>query len=99
MDYGNNFLVKRISVKPHASLSLQSHKYRSEHWVVVKGEARVICGKEEIILKKNQSTYIPLNTKHRLMNPLDENLEIIEIQSGTIISEDDIVRYEDIYGR
>lgn len=91
--------VKRIIVKPKASLSLQLHNHRSEHWVVVKGTATVTRGDDVFTIKENESTYIPLGTKHRLSNEHDDVLEIIEVQSGTYLGEDDIVRFEDVYGR
>ena len=91
--------VKLIEVKPGESLSLQMHKYRSEHWVVVKGIAQVRIEDQKIILKENQSTFIPLGFKHQLSNPGKENLSIIEVQCGSYLGEDDIIRYEDIYGR
>ena len=91
--------VKIIEVKPGASLSLQKHKFRSEHWVVVKGTALVTIENNKIILKENQSTFIPLGSKHKLENPGKENLSIIEVQCGTYLGEDDIIRYEDKYGR
>ena len=91
--------VKIIEVKPGASLSLQKHKYRSEHWVVVKGTALVTIEDKEFILKENQSVFIPLGSKHKLANPRKENLSIIEVQCGTYLGEDDIIRYEDRYGR
>jgi mannose-1-phosphate guanylyltransferase/mannose-6-phosphate isomerase len=99
LDAGENFKVKRILVNPKESLSLQKHKKRAEHWVVVKGVAEIICGEKKIILHENESTYIPLGVKHRLSNPGQEILEIIEIQSGSCLDEDDIVRFEDNYGR
>lgn len=99
IDKSDNFQVKRIIVKPGASLSLQMHNHRSEHWVVVKGVATVTRGEEEFTIKENESTYIPVGTKHRLANLSSENLEIIEVQSGNYLSEDDIVRFEDNYGR
>ena len=91
--------VKLIEVKPGQSLSLQKHKYRAEHWVVVKGIAQVRIEDKKIILKENQSTFIPLGIKHQLSNPGKENLSIIEVQCGTYLGEDDIIRYEDKYGR
>ena len=91
--------VKLIVVKPGESLSLQKHKYRAEHWVVVKGVAKVLIEDKEIILQENQSTFIPLGFKHQLSNPSKENLSIIEVQCGTYLGEDDIIRYEDKYGR
>jgi mannose-1-phosphate guanylyltransferase/mannose-6-phosphate isomerase len=99
IDEGTRFKVKRIQVKPGASLSLQRHKERAEHWVVVKGIAEVICGDRVITLTENQSTYIPLGQKHRLSNPGSDVLEIIEVQSGSYLGEDDIERFEDSYGR
>lgn len=99
IDVGDRFKVKRIQVNPGASLSLQKHAKRAEHWVVVKGTAEVICGDEVMILKENESTFIPLGTKHRLSNPSTELLEIIEVQSGSYLGEDDIIRIDDVYGR
>jgi mannose-1-phosphate guanylyltransferase/mannose-6-phosphate isomerase len=99
IDEGDRFKVKRIQVKPGASLSLQRHKERAEHWVVVKGTAEVICGDKTITLTENQSTYIPLGEVHRLSNPGSIPLEIIEVQSGSYLGEDDIERFEDSYGR
>ncbi len=93
------FQVKRIVVKPGASLSLQMHHHRAEHWVVVKGTARVTCGAEVKLLAEDESTYIPIGTRHRLENPGRIPLEIIEVQSGSYLGEDDIVRFEDNYGR
>ncbi|ARU32521.1 mannose-1-phosphate guanylyltransferase/mannose-6-phosphate isomerase [Sulfuriferula sp. AH1] len=99
IDAGSRFQVKRIMVKPGAKLSLQMHHHRAEHWVVVSGTAMVVRGEEEIMLCENQSTYIPLGSKHRLENPGKVPLHLIEVQSGTYLGEDDIVRYEDIYQR
>jgi mannose-1-phosphate guanylyltransferase/mannose-6-phosphate isomerase len=99
IDAGDRFQVKRIVVKPNASLSLQMHHHRAEHWVVVRGTARVTCGEKVFLLSENQSTYIPIGEKHRLENPGTIPLEIIEVQSGSYLGEDDIVRYEDVYGR
>ncbi len=96
---GLNWQVKRINVNPGSSLSLQKHNFRTEHWIIVSGKALVEIGKEVKTLKKNESTYIPLGCKHRLSNPYKEALIIIEVQSGTYLGEDDIVRFEDIYGR
>lgn len=93
------FQVKRIVVKPGAELSLQMHHHRAEHWIVVKGTAKVTCGDEVFLLSENQSTYIPIGEKHRLENPGNLPLEIIEVQSGSYLGEDDIVRFEDRYGR
>ena len=99
IDEGKNFKVKRIQVNPGASLSLQRHSKRAEHWVVVKGTARVENGDKEIILIENESTFIPLGELHRLSNPKKTPLEIIEVQSGEYLGEDDIERIEDNYGR
>lgn len=96
---GDFFQVKRIIVKPGQRLSLQMHHHRAEHWVVVKGTAEVVRGEETMILSEDQSTYIPLGTKHRLSNPGVIPLELIEVQTGSYLGEDDIVRFEDIYGR
>ena len=99
IDMGERFQVKRITVKPGASLSLQMHHHRAEHWIVVSGTGRVTRGEEVILLAENQSTYIPLGVKHRLENPGVVPLELIEVQSGSYLGEDDIVRFEDVYGR
>jgi len=99
VDHEERFQVKRITVNPGASLSLQLHHHRAEHWVVVKGTARVICDDKEIMLSENKSTFIPLGTRHRLENPGKIPLELIEVQSGSYLGEDDIVRFEDKYGR
>lgn len=99
LEEGVGFKIKRIEVKPGASLSLQSHKHRSEHWIVVKGQARVLNGESEVIIFANQSTYIPAGHKHRLENPSEEDLVIIEVQCGEYLGEDDILRFEDNYGR
>ena len=99
IDAGARFQVKRIMVKPGASLSLQMHHHRAEHWIVVSGTAEVTNGDQVILLTENQSTYIPLGTTHRLRNPGKVPLEIIEVQSGSYLGEDDIVRFEDTYGR
>ncbi|CAN5611251.1 mannose-1-phosphate guanylyltransferase/mannose-6-phosphate isomerase [soil metagenome] len=99
VDVGDGFQVKRIKVKPGARLSLQSHRHRAEHWVVVRGTARITRDDEVFDLGANQSAYIPLGARHRLENPANEVLELIEVQSGSYLGEDDIVRYEDVYGR
>lgn len=99
VDVGDGFQVKRIKVKPGASLSLQSHNRRAEHWIVVRGTARVTRDRDVFELFANQSTYIPIGAKHRLENPGKDMLELIEVQSGDYLGEDDIVRYEDVYGR
>ena len=99
IDNGERFQVKRIVVEPGASLSLQMHYHRAEHWIVVKGTARVWRGDDEFLLTENHSTYIPMGVRHRLENPGRVPLEIIEVQSGAYLGEDDIVRFEDRYGR
>jgi mannose-1-phosphate guanylyltransferase/mannose-6-phosphate isomerase len=99
IDAGPRFQVKRLSVKPGAQLSLQMHHHRAEHWVVVKGTAQVTCGDQVFMLHENESTYIPIGEKHRLENPGNIPLEVIEIQSGGYLGEDDIVRFEDVYDR
>jgi mannose-1-phosphate guanylyltransferase/mannose-6-phosphate isomerase len=99
VDSGQRFQVKRICVMPGASLSLQMHHHRAEHWIVVTGTAKVTKGDEVFLVSENQSTYIPLGTKHRLENPGMVPLEMIEVQSGSYLGEDDIVRFEDTYGR
>ena len=99
IDEDERFKVKRIQVKPGASLSLQMHHHRAEHWIVVKGIAQITNGDQIITLTENQSTYIPQGQTHRLANPGSEPLEIIEVQSGNYLGEDDIVRFEDTYGR
>lgn len=96
---GANFQVKHIVVKPGEKLSLQMHHHRAEHWIVVEGTALVTCGDKEFLLQANQSTYIPLGAKHRLENPGKTPLQLIEVQSGSYLGEDDIVRFEDTYGR
>jgi mannose-1-phosphate guanylyltransferase/mannose-6-phosphate isomerase len=99
IDGGDRFQVKRIMVNPGASLSLQMHHHRAEHWIVVRGTAQVTRGEEVFLVSENQSTFIPLGTMHRLENPGKLTLEMIEVQSGAYLNEDDIVRYEDSYGR
>ena len=99
IDNGSRFQVKRIVVNPGASLSLQMHHHRAEHWIVVKGTAEVTNGERSFLLAENESTYIPLGHTHRLSNPGKVPLEIIEVQSGSYLGEDDIVRFEDTYGR
>ena len=99
IDAGDRFQVKRITVKPGEKLSLQMHHHRAEHWIVVSGTARVTCGDKQILLAENESTYIPLGTTHRLENPGKLPLHLIEVQSGSYLGEDDIVRFEDIYQR
>ncbi len=99
VDSGERFQVKHIMVKPGAALSLQMHHHRAEHWVVVRGTAKVTCDDKIMQLTENQSTYIPLGSKHRLENIGSEPLELIEVQSGNYLGEDDIVRFDDVYGR
>jgi mannose-1-phosphate guanylyltransferase/mannose-6-phosphate isomerase len=99
VDAGERFQVKRIVVKPGGILSLQMHHHRAEHWIVVSGTAKVTKGDETFLVSENQSTFIPLGTTHRLENPGCVPLEMIEVQSGSYLGEDDIVRFEDIYGR
>ncbi len=99
VDVGDGFQVKRITVNPGAKLSLQKHKYRAEHWIVVSGTAKVTNDDKTYLVKKNESTYIPLGAVHSLENPEEEKLELIEVQSGSYLGEDDIERFEDIYGR
>ena len=99
IENGDRFQVKRLSVKPGASMSLQLHHHRAEHWIVVSGTARITRGEDTFLLEENQSTYIPVGTKHRIENPGKIPLHIIEVQSGSYLGEDDIVRFEDRYGR
>ena len=99
LDSGANFCVKKICVTPHNQLSLQLHHHRSEHWIIVKGTAKVTLDNEIIVRKSNESIYIPVETKHRIENDTNENMEFIEIQIGDNLDENDIVRFEDIYGR
>lgn len=99
LDRGERFQVKRITVNPHGQLSLQVHNQRAEHWIVVRGRARVTRGDEVFVLRVNESTYLPAGVPHRLENPDDEPLELIEVQTGSYFGEDDIVRLKDAYGR
>lgn len=99
LESGDGFQVKRLIVKPGEKLSLQMHKHRAEHWIVVKGLAEVVNGDDTFLLNVNESTYIPLGAKHSLANPGKDDLEIIEVQSGSYLGEDDIIRFEDVYGR
>lgn len=99
IENGERYQVKRLSVNPGASMSLQMHHHRAEHWIVVSGTARITRGEELFLLEENQSTYIPIGTKHRIENPGKIMLHMIEVQSGSYLGEDDIVRFEDIYGR
>ena len=99
LEEGERFKIKRVEVKPGGRLSLQMHHHRSEHWVVVRGTAKIVNGDQEMVLTTNQSTYIPCGNNHRLENPGVMRLVLIEVQSGDYLGEDDIVRFEDIYGR
>jgi mannose-1-phosphate guanylyltransferase/mannose-6-phosphate isomerase len=99
IDRGNNFRAKILEIKPGSRISLQTHKQRSEHWVVVQGTAKVTRGEEESLLQLNQSTYIPKGVVHRLENPGPDLLRIVEVQVGDYLEEDDIIRIEDVYGR
>jgi mannose-1-phosphate guanylyltransferase/mannose-6-phosphate isomerase len=99
IDAGERFQVKRLSVKPGGVLSLQMHHHRAEHWIVVQGTARVTCGEKTFLLSENESTYVPIGARHRIENPGKVPLHIVEVQSGSYLGEDDIVRYEDNYGR
>ena len=99
LDTGEGFAVKRITVNPGAILSLQLHHHREEHWVIVRGRARVTRGSEVLELARNQAVFIPLETAHRIENPGDEPLEFVEVQVGDKLDENDIVRLEDRYGR
>ncbi len=99
LESGDRFQVKRIVVKPGAALSLQMHHHRAEHWIVVKGVAEVTCDDKVFLLAENQSTYLPLGSKHRLRNPGKVPVELIEVQSGSYLGEDDIIRFDDVYGR
>jgi len=99
IDHGERYQVKRITVNPGAKLSIQMHHHRAEHWIVVSGTAKVLNGDTEILLTENQSTYIPVGVVHALENPGKIPLELIEVQSGAYLGEDDIVRFEDRYGR
>ncbi|MBV8165860.1 MAG: cupin domain-containing protein, partial [Alphaproteobacteria bacterium] len=99
VDAGSRFQVKRLTVKPGAKLSAQMHHHRAEHWVVVAGTAKVLRGEDTVLLSENQSIYIPIGTVHRLENPGKVPLHLIEVQSGSYLGEDDIVRFQDDYGR
>jgi mannose-1-phosphate guanylyltransferase len=99
LEEGPGFKIKRIEVKPGASLSLQMHNHRSEHWIVVSGSATVVNGDRQLTVETNESTYIPAGNKHRLENATREALVMIEVQSGDYLGEDDIVRFDDKYGR
>ena len=99
VDGGQRFQVKRLTVKPGAQLSLQMHHHRAEHWIVVSGTARITCDDRVFLLSENESTYIPVGARHRIGNPGRVPLHIVEVQSGAYLGEDDIVRFEDNYGR
>jgi mannose-1-phosphate guanylyltransferase/mannose-6-phosphate isomerase len=99
IDNGERFQVKRLSIKPGAVLSLQMHHHRAEHWIVVQGTARVTCNDKTFLLSENESTYIPIGATHRIENPGKVPLHVVEVQSGSYLGEDDIVRFEDNYGR
>ena len=99
IDHGERYQVKRITVKPGAKLSVQMHHHRAEHWIVVSGTAKVTNGSESFLLAENESTYIPVGVVHALENPGKVDLELIEVQTGSYLGEDDIVRFDDIYGR
>jgi mannose-1-phosphate guanylyltransferase/mannose-6-phosphate isomerase len=99
IDNGERFQVKRLTVKPGGVLSLQMHHHRAEHWIVVQGTARITCNDKTFLLSENESTYIPVGAKHRIENPGMVPLHIVEVQSGSYLGEDDIVRFEDNYGR
>lgn len=99
LDAGDGFCVKHIKVSPHSMISLQSHNFRSEHWIIIKGQAVVTLDDAKLVKKMNDAVFIPLKTKHRIQNDTDIDVEFIEIQAGDNLDEDDIIRYEDIYGR
>jgi mannose-6-phosphate isomerase-like protein (cupin superfamily) len=99
LDGDDSFCVKRICVLGHQQLSLQLHHFRNEHWIIVKGTALVTLGTKQTTLQADEAVYIPVNTKHRIENPTDLPMEFIEIQTGDNLDENDIVRFEDIYGR
>src|SRR5205823_12303647 len=99
IENGDGFKIKRIEVKPGAALSLQMHRHRSEHWVVIQGTAKVTNGDDQAVIQSNQSTYIPAGRRHRLENPGAVPLVVIEVQTGSYLGEDDIIRFEDQYGR
>ncbi|MCQ2740856.1 MAG: phosphomannose isomerase type II C-terminal cupin domain [Alphaproteobacteria bacterium] len=99
LESSNNYCVKKICVIPQGTLSLQLHHYRNEHWIIVEGEAVVTIGDSQMVKKADESVYIPVNTKHRISNKTDRNMVFIEVQSGENLDENDIVRFEDKYGR
>ncbi|OLA79155.1 MAG: mannose-6-phosphate isomerase [Azospirillum sp. 47_25] len=99
LDAGNGFCVKRICVTPGNILSLQSHNFRDEHWIIIKGEAVVTLGEDKLFKKANDAVFIPAQTKHRIQNDTNDMMEFIEVQTGDNLDENDIIRYEDSYGR
>lgn len=99
LDSGDNFCVKKIKVIPGGKLSLQSHRFRAEHWIIVKGEAVVTLGEDKLNKKADESVYIPAETKHRIQNDSSAEVIFIEVQTGDNLDENDIIRYEDVYGR
>lgn len=99
LDSSDGYCVKKICVKPSAQLSLQLHHHRAEHWIIASGEAVVVLGERELHLKKDAAVYIPVETKHRIKNPSAEDLIFIEVQTGDLLDENDIERFEDVYGR
>lgn len=99
IDARENICIKKITVKPKQCLSLQMHNYRNEHWIIIQGTAVVTNGDETFELKTGEATFIPLKNKHRIKNEQDHNMVFIEVQTGSILNEDDIIRFEDIYGR
>ena len=99
LDSGDGFCVKRIYVTPGNILSLQSHDFRNEHWIIVSGEAVVTLGEDKIVKKAGENVFIPVKMKHRIQNNTDKNMEFIEVQTGETLDENDIIRYEDSYGR
>ena len=96
---GPTFQIKKLVVNPNSKLSLQSHEYRSEHWVVIEGEGKAVIGEDTIVLGPNTHVFVPRKVKHRLMNPTNKRLVLIEVQTGITVDENDIVRYEDDYNR
>lgn len=99
LDAGDGFCVKRICVTPGNILSLQSHNFRDEHWIIIKGEADVTLGEDKLFKKANDAVFIPAKTKHRIQNDTNDMMEFIEVQTGDNLDESDIIRYEDSYGR
>ena len=99
LDTGDGYVVKEIGVNPGEILSLQSHEHRTEHWVIIAGVAEVTLGDRQIIRRPDETVFIPVGTRHRIANVGEEEMRFVEVQTGNILSEDDIVRYEDVYGR